>query len=44
MQLMRAYIVTTDTGAQVTYQAKNAPDARRIAEGEGHTVIGVFRE
>lgn len=39
-----AYVVTDVRGAQVTYQAENARDARRIAESEGMIVAGVFRE
>lgn len=43
-RVIRAYVVTDARGAQVTYQAYNPADAKRIAEGEGMIVVGVFRE
>lgn len=39
-----AYVVTDVRGAQVTYQAYNPAEAKRIAESEGMVVAGVFRE
>lgn len=43
-KVLVAWVVVTNTGQHVTYQATTAENARRIAEGEGHTVIRTFSE
>jgi hypothetical protein len=43
-QQLHAYVVTDVRGGRTTYQARNARQARQIAEGEGMRVASVFRE
>jgi hypothetical protein len=41
---LKAYVVTDVRGARITYQARTARQARRIAQYEGMVVASVFRE